>query len=66
MDILIFIVAMGALIYGADFIIEQSEKIIQPYLSWIERSSPEAKVTGSNPVGCAIFVMGCRLPIQPA
>ena len=27
MDIFIFIVAMGALIYGADFIIEQSEKI---------------------------------------
>jgi len=27
MDILIFIVSMGALIYGADFIIEQSEKI---------------------------------------
>ena len=27
MDILIFIVSMGALIYGADFIIEESEKI---------------------------------------
>jgi len=27
MDILIFVVSMGALIYGADFIIEQSEKI---------------------------------------
>lgn len=27
MDILIFIVSMGALIYGADFIVEQSEKI---------------------------------------
>ncbi|MEA1914686.1 MAG: calcium/sodium antiporter [Campylobacterota bacterium] len=27
MDIVIFIVSMGALIYGADFIIEQSEKI---------------------------------------
>lgn len=27
MDIAIFIIAMGALIYGADFIIEQSEKI---------------------------------------
>ncbi|HIP12221.1 MAG TPA: calcium/sodium antiporter [Arcobacter sp.] len=27
MDIFIFVVAMGALIYGADFIIEQSEKI---------------------------------------
>ncbi len=31
MDILIFIVAMGALIYGADFIIEQSEKIALKY-----------------------------------
>lgn len=27
MDIFIFVIAMGALIYGADFIIEQSEKI---------------------------------------
>ncbi|GGD43560.1 sodium:calcium antiporter [Malaciobacter pacificus] len=31
MDILIFIVSMGALIYGADFIIEQSEKIALKY-----------------------------------
>jgi cation:H+ antiporter len=31
MDILIFIVSMAALIYGADFIIEQSEKIAHHY-----------------------------------
>lgn len=31
MDILIFIVSMGALIYGADFIIDQSEKIALKY-----------------------------------
>src|SRR6056300_1102304 len=31
MDILIFIVSMGVLIYGADFIIEQSEKIALKY-----------------------------------
>ena len=27
MDIFIFVISMAALIYGADFIIEQSEKI---------------------------------------
>jgi len=31
MDILIFIIAMGALIYGADFIIEESERIALHY-----------------------------------
>ena len=40
MDIVIFIVSMGALIYGADFIIEQSEKIalhfdISPFVIWL-------------------------------
>ena len=31
MDIIIFLVSMGALVYGADFIIEQSEKIALHY-----------------------------------
>ncbi|XPV54214.1 MAG: sodium:calcium antiporter [Halarcobacter ebronensis] len=31
MDFLIFVVSMGALIYGADFIIQQSEKIALHY-----------------------------------
>lgn len=31
MDFIIFIVSMGALIYGADFIIQQSEKIALHY-----------------------------------
>ena len=29
MDFLIFIIAMGALIYGAEFIIQQSEKLVK-------------------------------------
>lgn len=50
MDILIFIVAMGALIYGADFIIEQSEKIalhfnISPFV-----------------IGATLIALGTSLP----
>lgn len=50
MDILIFIVAMGALIYGADFIIEQSEKIalrfdISPFI-----------------IGATLVALGTSLP----
>jgi len=49
-DILIFIVAMGALIYGADFIIEQSEKIalyfnISPFI-----------------IGATLIALGTSLP----
>jgi len=49
-DILIFIVAMGALIYGADFIIEQSEKIalhfnISPFV-----------------IGATLIALGTSLP----
>lgn len=50
MDILIFILAMGALIYGADFIIEQSEKIalhfnISPFV-----------------IGATLIALGTSLP----
>lgn len=50
MDILIFIVSMGALIYGADFIIEQSEKIalhfnISPFI-----------------IGATLIALGTSLP----
>ncbi len=50
MDIIIFIVAMGALIYGADFIIEQSEKIalhfnISPFV-----------------IGATLIALGTSLP----
>ncbi|MBL6970411.1 MAG: calcium/sodium antiporter [Campylobacterales bacterium] len=50
MDILIFIVAMSALIYGADFIIEQSEKIalhfdINPFI-----------------IGATLIALGTSLP----
>jgi cation:H+ antiporter len=50
LDILIFIVAMGALIYGADFIIEQSEKIalhfnISPFV-----------------IGATLIALGTSLP----
>lgn len=50
MDILIFIIAMGALIYGADFIIEQSEKIafhfnISPFV-----------------IGATLIALGTSLP----
>lgn len=50
MDILIFIVSMGALIYGADFIIEQSEKIalhfnISPFV-----------------IGATLIALGTSLP----
>jgi len=50
MDILIFIVAMGALIYGADFIIEESEKIalhfnISPFI-----------------IGATLVALGTSLP----
>jgi cation:H+ antiporter len=50
MDILIFIVSMGALIYGADFIIEQSEKIalhfdISPFI-----------------IGATLVALGTSLP----
>jgi len=49
-DILIFIVSMGALIYGADFIIEQSEKIalhfdISPFI-----------------IGATLIALGTSLP----
>lgn len=50
MDIVIFLVAMGALIYGADFIIEQSEKIalhfnISPFV-----------------IGATLIALGTSLP----
>jgi cation:H+ antiporter len=50
MDILIFIISMGALIYGADFIIEQSEKIalhfdISPFI-----------------IGATLIALGTSLP----
>lgn len=50
MDILIFIVSMGALIYGADFIIEESEKIalhfdISPFI-----------------IGATLIALGTSLP----
>jgi cation:H+ antiporter len=50
LDILIFIVSMGALIYGADFIIEQSEKIalhfdISPFV-----------------IGATLIALGTSLP----
>lgn len=50
MDILIFIISMGALIYGADFIIEQSEKIalhfdISPFV-----------------IGATLIALGTSLP----
>lgn len=50
MDILIFIIAMAALIYGADFIIEQSEKIalhfdISPFI-----------------IGATLIALGTSLP----
>lgn len=50
MDILIFIVSMGALIYGADFIIEESEKIalhfdISPFI-----------------IGATLIAVGTSLP----
>lgn len=50
MDIFIFIVAMGALIYGADFIIEESEKIalhfdISPFI-----------------IGATLVALGTSLP----
>ncbi|MEA3384274.1 MAG: calcium/sodium antiporter [Campylobacterota bacterium] len=50
MDILIFVVSMGALIYGADFIIEESEKIalhfdISPFI-----------------IGATLVALGTSLP----
>jgi len=50
LDILIFIISMGALIYGADFIIEQSEKIalhfdISPFV-----------------IGATLIALGTSLP----
>lgn len=50
MDIVIFIISMGALIYGADFIIEQSEKIalhfdISPFV-----------------IGATLIALGTSLP----
>ena len=50
MDIVIFIVSMGALIYGADFIIEQSEKValhfdISPFI-----------------IGATLIALGTSLP----
>ncbi|PLY06091.1 MAG: sodium:proton exchanger [Arcobacter sp.] len=50
MDILIFIVSMGALIYGADFIIEQSEKIALHY-----KISPFV-------IGATLVALGTSLP----
>lgn len=50
MDILIFIVAMTALIYGADFIIEQSEKIALHY-----KISPFV-------IGATLVALGTSLP----
>ncbi len=50
MDILIFIVSMGALIYGADFIIEQSEKIALKYN------------ISSFVIGATLVALGTSLP----
>lgn len=50
MDILIFIVSMGALIYGADFIIEESEKIALRY-----KISPFV-------IGATLVALGTSLP----
>ena len=50
MDILIFIVAMGALIYGADFIIEQSEKVAHHF-----NISPFV-------IGATLVALGTSLP----
>lgn len=50
MDILIFIVAMTALIYGADFIIEQSERIALHY-----KISPFV-------IGATLIAVGTSLP----
>jgi len=50
LDILIFIVAMGALIYGADFIIEQSEKIAHHF-----NISPFV-------IGATLVALGTSLP----
>ncbi len=50
MDILIFIVSMAALIYGADFIIEQSEKIAHHY-----KISPFV-------IGATLVALGTSLP----
>lgn len=54
MDILIFIVAMTALIYGADFIIEQSEKIALHY-----KISPFV-------IGATLVAVGTSLPEMAA
>ena len=50
MDILIFIVSMAALVYGADFIIEQSEKIALHY-----KISPFV-------IGATLVALGTSLP----
>ena len=50
MDIIIFVVSMGALIYGADFIIEQSEKIALHY-----NISPFV-------IGATLIALGTSLP----
>jgi len=50
MDIIIFVVSMGALIYGADFIIEQSEKIALHY-----NISPFI-------IGATLIALGTSLP----
>ena len=50
MDILIFIIAMAALIYGADFIIEQSEKIALHYN------------ISSFVIGATLVALGTSLP----
>lgn len=54
MDILIFIVSMAALIYGADFIIEQSEKIALHY-----KISPFV-------IGATLVAVGTSLPEMAA
>ena len=33
---------------------------MHPWRSWIARRPPKAKVTGSNPVGCAICEQNCE------
>lgn len=50
MDILIFVLSMGALIYGADFIIEQSEKIALHF-----KISPFV-------IGATLIALGTSLP----
>jgi cation:H+ antiporter len=50
MDILIFLIAMAALIYGADFIIEQSEKIALHYN------------ISSFVIGATLVALGTSLP----